>query len=445
MKRPIESPVQPGERSESGMALVVLLVVALFVGLVGVAMMDDTVSEVQIAVNESNAVQARYLAEAGIADAANRLTQDNTWVGPVTQSSFGGGQGSYTVKVDSTVSNSAVKVLVSTGSVFARSSQTVRETVLVLPQAFSKALVSNTSVTTAAVSGIMPTVQNTVLRQLGTIHANNLRSAATSVTLAAGTQAIGTVTATSGTVTLAGLCIACRTTPPAPTIPFPSFNFATYTTLATNNVSPCPAVQANTLFTSQANFDSCISAVTADASGRRTINGVWLVNAVSLKLPNVGAEKLLTLNGTLIAYNTTASGCTAASPCGDITFVSLGVGQSIILTAQNGEPAVMTGGQILITGSTSPGTVAITGLVYILANTANPVTLTPFPPGFNLAGSATAPVTLTGMLVGQIIGQFNSNSLRYDPSSFFPGLPSGLVTPTSPPFTLLPISWSSGK
>ncbi len=433
------------------MALVVLLVVALAVALVGVAMADNVVRETQIAANESSAVAARYLAEAGIVDAAAHLSQDNTWQGPITQSL---GPGTYTVQVDPNVSQlgarGAVKSVLSTGTIGYRglgsASQTVRVTLLVLPQAFSKALVSNTTVKTSAVSGIEPTVTDTVLRQLGTIHASNLRSATTAVTLAAGTAAVGQITASSGTgtITISGQCIACASANNLPTIPFPTFNFSTYTTLATNNTSPCPGVQSNTLFTTQSNFDSCISAVTADASGRRTINGVWFMNAVSLKLPSVGAEKVLTLNGTLIVYNTTAKGCSATSPCGDITFQSLGTGQSIILTATNGEPAVMTGGDILIAGSTSPGTVTITGLVYVLANTTDPVTIAPFAPGFSLAGSATAPVTITGMLVVQIIGNFNSNSLTYDPSSFFPGLPSGLVTPTAP-FVMLPLSWSSGN
>ena len=54
--RPVARP------SESGVALIVLLLVALFAALVGVAMMDATVREVQIAVNESTSVKARYLA-----------------------------------------------------------------------------------------------------------------------------------------------------------------------------------------------------------------------------------------------------------------------------------------------------------------------------------------------------------------------------------------------
>lgn len=440
--------------SESGLALVVLLIVALFVGLVGVAMMNATVGEVQIAVNQSNAVQARYLAEAGIAAMVNQLTRDNTWTTTLT-SSVPGGQGSYTVSVNTTLSNTALKVIDSTGSVLsgtaAGATQTVRETFLVLPQAFSKAIVSNTTLTTAAVAGITPSIQDTVLRQLGTIHANNLRSAATSITLAAGTQAVGQVTASSGTINLAGICIACASANNVATIPFPSFNFTTYSTLATNNPSPCPCpcppgIQNNTLFTTEANFDNCITAITADASGYRTINGVWFANFQTLTLPNVASEKLLKVYGTIVVSLTSGGACNATTPCGDLKLVSQsGSAQNITITSRNGEPAVMLGGSLFTSGAASAGTVTINGLVYILANTTAPVTSAPFPPGYSVIGSSSTPVTINGMVLGQILSTVNSNAITYDPSSFFPGLPTGLVTPTSPPFVPLPISWSSSK
>lgn len=431
--------------SESGLALVVLLVVALFVGLVGVAMMNATVGEVQIAVNQSNAVQARYLGEAGIAAAANLLSQDNTWVGPLTQS-VPGGQGSYTVQVNTSLSNTAVKVVDSTGTVLAGTAsganQLVRETFLVLPQAFSKAVLSNTTVTSCAATtcdtgGYTPTVSNTVLRQLGAIHANNLVTATTAVNLVVNTQVTGQVTASRGNVTPTtspgATCIACAPATNQPVIPFPSFNFTHYQTLATAN---------GTNFASQAAFDTYVTGLPA-SGGFRTISGIVFVNTSgSLTLPNVAAEQNLNINGTLIVW--------ATGPFGDLNMNSA-LTHNITITAQNGEPAVILGGEAFFSG-TSSGTLTVNGLFYILAYSNNPVTKAPGCPGYDLPGTTAAPVTIKGMLVGQNLGGttcpsggMDSNSLTYDPSSFFAGLPSGLVTPTSPPFVVLPISWSSGK
>jgi hypothetical protein len=344
----------------------------------------------------------------------------------------------------------AVKSIVSTGSVAntpAGAGQTIRETFLVLPQAFSKAAVSNTTLTTVAVGGITPTIQNTVLRQLGTVHGNNALAAATSITVAGGTEGIGQVTAASGAISTPGVCIACAPATNQAQVPFPVLNFTRYSTLASANPSPCPLVQANTLFTSQANFDACVTAVVPDVSGFRTISGVWFTNAKKLQLPSVAAEQNLRLNGTLAVYTATQGGCSAAAPCGDLNLTTI-VGQNqITITAQNGEPAVMIGGGVNVTGgaNTRPGTITISGLVYVLANTANPAGAAPGAPGYEATGSAAAPVTINGLLVSQLIGNFDSNMLNYDPSSFFAGLPSGLVTPLSPPFVLLPISWTSGR
>jgi hypothetical protein len=446
MRRPLRS---IGAQSESGFALIVLLLVTLFVALVGLAMMNGTVSELQIAANESNAIQARYLAEAGIADAANHLSADNTWTGPITQTL---GSGSYTVQVDAAASQAgalgAVKSVVSTGSVAntpAGAGQTIRETFLVLPQAFSKAAVSNTSLTTVAVAGITPTIQNTVLRQLGAIHANNATGAGTSVTVAAGTEGIGQVTAGSGTISTPGICVACAPATNQAQVPFPSLNFAHYSTLASANTSPCPLVQVNTLFTSQGNFDACINAVTPDLSGFRTITGVWFMNArKGLVLPNVASEQNLRLNGTLVVYKDNQGNCRATTPCGDLQLGTVAGQNQITITSQNGEPAIMVGGSIYPTGGAS-GTITVNGLVYVLAGTTNPASSAPAAPAYQATGSAAAPITINGILVSQLIDHFDSNSLNYDPSSFFPGLPSGLATPLSPPFVLLPISWTSGR
>lgn len=433
--------VRPLARSETGLALVILLVVVLAVTLVGLAMADNVIRETQIAVNQYTAIQARYLAEAGIADAAARLSQSNTWVGPITQSL---GAGSYTVQVGTTVSNSALKTIVSTGTVFSGtpsgSGQTIRETVLVLPQAFSKAALSNTMITINNVSGANPTVQNTVLRQLGTVHANNVNAEVTSVLIQnPGTTTIGQVTASQGTVTIdpASTCIACNPQTNQPVIPFPLFNWQSYITLAQNNPSPCPGINPNTLFPSQATFDSCVASLPADALGFRTLTGTIFLNFSPLTLPNIPQESPLRVNGTLAVYTETQVGCSIATPCGDLIFS----GGNLIFTAQTCEPAVMTGG---VVGQTFNTAVAITGMFYILANTISPTVNLPVDPSYALAGSPGLPATITGLLIGQRLNLFSSNALSYDPSTFFSCLPSGLNPPAGP-FVLLPVSWSSGR
>jgi len=451
--------IRPLARSETGLALVILLVVVLALTLVGLAMADNVIRETQIAVNQYTAARARYLAEAGIADAAARLSQSNTWVGPITQSL---GAGSYTVQVDTTVSNSALKTIVSTGTVTSGApsgaNQTIRETVLVLPKAFSKAMVSNT-VLTISNSSTTPTVQNTVLRQLGTIHANNLLGESPSVSIiGSGTTVTGQVTASSGTVTIdpAATCVACTPANTLPTIPFPTFNWNTYITLAQNNPnypgpshSPCPAVNpTGTYFTSQAAFDTCVAAITPDAQGFRTIRGVVFFNAPSLDgnpffLPNAAAGQVLRIIGTLAVYFA-GGGCSVTQPCGDIEWDPPVVGtNNLVFTAQGGEPAIMAAGSFS-TPNGPPGPISITGLVYLLANTTDPTVNAPADPGYAFDGGTPTTVTITGTLVGQRLNAFSSNSLTYDPSIFFAGLPSGLNTPAAP-FVLLPFSWSSGR
>jgi len=461
----------------------VLLLVTLFVALVGVAMMDATVREVQIAVNESNSVQARYLAEAGIADAASHMSQDNTWTGPITQT-LGGG--SYTVQVDTAVSNTAVRSVVSAGTVLpstaAAASQTVRETFLVLPAAFSKAVFSNTVATVAAIpyfgpygaincsatsgsrtgaitNAVSPTaVSNTVLRQLGTIHVNNACAEHPAVSvLGTGTTVTGGITIVTGTtnIGLGAQCIACAPVTGTATIPFPTFNWSNYQTLATNNPnyagpthSPCPATNATgTFFTSEATFDSCVAGLTADPQGFRTLNGVIYLQAAQVFLAHNLQEENLRIFGTLVVYTTTGAGpgtaCSVTTPCGELDFWALSGPVKITITAQNGEPAILAGGSILQFGGTQAGTVTINGLVYLLASTANPTSTTrPLEPGYELP--AAHPPTINGMLVGQRLNGINSNAVKYDPSSFYQGLPSGLNSPGQP-YVLLPISWSSGK
>ncbi len=506
--------------SESGIALVFLLVIVLFVALVGIAMADNVVRETQIAANESTAVQARYLAEAGIADAAAHLSRDNTWQGPITQTL---GAGTYTVQVDPNVSQlgalGTVKSVLSTGTVFYSSStpsspgglsaasQTVRVTLLVLPQAFSKALVSNTVATVVAatfggggpaidiatctsgsvigpVRGPLPSTiaRDTVLRQLGTIHANNVcnESPAASI-VGPGTTVIAKVTASRGPVNVdpSSVCTACEPATNQPTIPFPMFDWNHYITLAQNNPnypgpthSPCPAVNSTgTFFAAKGPFLDCVKALTPDAQGFRALSGIIFVQDIRLDLPADPVEQNLKVNGTFVIYTTAGllpdgvTPCSASQPCGDLRLrIPCGAlpCNNLIFTAQNGEPAIMVGGSIIAPGIQSPGIIAITGLVYLLANTTDPTVNLPTDPGYFVPGTlqppnAPSPVTITGMLVGQRVNFFNSDSLVYDPASFFPGLPSGLCvnqTPTScanqnapslAPFALLPLSWSSGK
>ena len=99
----------------------------------------------------------------------------------------------------------------------------------------------------------------------------------------------------------------------------------------------------------------------------------------------------------------------------------------------------------------SVGTITIKGLVVVLAKTINPSTGVPASsPGYCVHGSTALPVTITGaMYVGRVNASskgdgFDSTSLTYDPSIFFQGLPTALVTPTQP-FTVLPISWAPAK
>lgn len=441
--------------SESGIALVVLLVVALFVALVGVAMTGSAVTELQSAGNERTGVQARYLAEAGIADAANHLAADNTWTGPVTQTL---GAGSYTVQLDTTRSQSgsrgAVKSVVSTGTVLAGSpaaaSQTIRLTFLVVPQAFSKAALSNTTLSTCAAAtcdtgGYTPAVTNNVLRQLGTLHANNVVTATTAISLAAATTVTGGVTARNGTITTAGICIACAAATNQPKIPFPLFDYTHYITMAQNNPSPCGAhANPGTLFTTQAEFDTCVGAMVTDTSGFRNFTGTVFINSTStINIPNTAAEQKLKINGSFFIWGT--------GPFGDFNLNWARNPFTLVFTSQNGEPALVTGGQMFETGAATSGSLTINGLVYVLDYTNNPVAA-PACPGFDLPGSSTNIITIKGLLLGQNLGcsgtpgGLDTNVLTYDPSSFFGGLPSGLLTPTNlTPFVLLPISWSSAK
>ena len=483
--------------SESGLALVVLLAVVLFVAVVGVAMADNVVRETQIAVNESTAVQARYLAEAGIADAAAHLNQDNTWKGPITQSL---GAGSYTVQVDPNVSQpgalGAVKSVVSTGTVFysgttptqpqgvSAATQTVRVTLLVLPQAFSKALTSGTVVTmgNTSANGAVPTISNTVLRQLGAIQANNAQTEASAFKEAnASTTVTGQVTYVTGTTTINGTCIACSPAKVA-TVPVPHFNVCPSATTCTtqsacpspsgpndpysckafNSASPCPVAiggpQDNMNFATQAIFDSCVAKAPLDAQGFVNFTGTVFVNEVHFFLPDKSSPLKFRFTGTLVTYNSSSSGCSATAPCGDIIWVNwVSAGNNIIINATKGEPAALSGGQWLTGNGTcgttlSPGTLTITGLVVVLANSTDP-SVTSIPtgnPGYCVHGSSTIPVTIDGAVyAGRVFASskgdgFDSNSLTYDPSIFFPGLPSAMVAPTAP-FVMLPLSWSSAK
>lgn len=444
--------------SESGFALVVLLLVTLFVALVGLAMMNGTVSEVQIAVTESNTVQARYLAEAGIAAAAAQLAVSNTWTGPLTQTL---GSGSYTVQVDTTASQAgatgALKSVVSTGSVAntpAGAGQTIRETFLVLPQAFSKAMVSDTTITTANAQGGQPNpaIANTVLRQLGTIHANNVLAAGTAVTLqGTGGADTGQVTASQGTITIAAgtSCYGCAPATNQAVIPFPSMNFAGYCNTAS---------AAGTLFTTQASFNTYVTNHTS--GGVATLGSpsapVVIFVEVGTGFQMQGAASIQ-IYGTFIVYvqGNTAGECNfsaAVAPSGNLGFNMNSSALSVTFTAVNNEPAIMVGGSIFTNRNscTTPNaepTITVRGLVYVMDDTTNPATTAPASPGgvcLYGSGGGGGLATFTGAIVSNSLAYTNFDSLTYDPSIFFQGLPSGLNSP-GPPFVLLPISWTSGK
>jgi len=454
--RRVPAPALDG--SESGLALIVLLLVALFVGLVGVAMMGDTISEVQIAVNQSNAVQARYLAEAGIADAANRLTQNNTWTGPITQNLAAG---SYTVQVDSATSQAgatgAVKSVVSTGSVnsgtAAAGIQTVRETFLVLPQAFTKALLSDTTIIAGDTNSTAnTTITNTALRQLGTIHANNVRAASPAVTIQnnSGTNVVsvtGQITASQQSISLGAgtICTACATATDQAVIPFPSFNFATYCNRASG---------AGTLFTSQTAFNTYVTSKTS--GGVATLGSpsapVMLFVTNGFNFQPQGSTPI-TIYGTLIVYSqgngTTCTFNAGTAPSGDMQF-NMTAGTPFTITAENGEPALMVGGSVWVNRSNcnprpAPA-ITITGIIYNMANTSNPTVTAPSGSGLCVYGSNSGggPMHVTGTIISNFSDHVDIDSLTYDPSIFFGGLPSAL-NPPGPPFVLLPISWSSNK
>jgi PilX N-terminal len=441
-------------RSESGFALVVLLLVVLLVAVVGVAMMSGAVSEVQVASNESNTMKARYLAEAGIAAAANQLTQNNAWTGPVTQTFAGG---SYTVQVDTAASQTgalgAVKSVISTGSVgstIAGAVQTVRETFLVLPQAFSKPLVSDTVVTISDTNSVAnTTVSNTVLRQLGTVHANNVGAASPAVTVQNGNGIVtvtGQITASQQSISIASgpLCTACAPATNQAVIPFPAFNFATYCNRAS---------AAGTLFTSQTAFDNYVTNNTA--GGVATLGSpnapVDLFVEISTGF-DLDESSPVQVYGTLIVYTqgNSSGSCTfssSSSPAGDLVFNQSG---AFSVQAENGEPALMVGGNIWNQKNNckprAAPPITINGLIYILSGTTNPAVTAVSGPGICVYGSDNGggAVKFTGAMVTNVASDVNFDALTYDPSIFFEGLPSGLISP-GPPYVLLPISWTSGK
>jgi hypothetical protein len=445
-------------RDESGVALVVLLLVALFVGLVGVDMINDTVSEVQIAVNESNAQRARYLAEAGIAYAVAQLTVSNTWTGPVTQTL---GSGSFTVQVDGATSQAgatgAVKSIVSTGDVLTSTvssgQQTVRETFLVLPQAFTKALLSDTTVVAGDANNVAnTTITNTVLRQLGTIHANNVLAGPTAVTLQNGSgtvSATGQITASRGAISIGpGTdCTACATATNQAVIPFPSFNFATYCSRAS---------AAGTLFTSNAAFTAYVDSNTV--GGTATLGSPSSPVTLFVDLnggnfqPGGSSTPNIVIYGSLIVYSHGGTGCSFSAnstPAGDVQLNRSSLA-SLTITSENAEPALAVGGGVWVDRNNcrprAAPPITINGFIYALANTDNPAVTAPSGSGLCVYGSdgGGGAMHVNGEILGNVANDDNFDSLTYDPSIFYAGLPSAL-NPPGPPFVVLPISWTSGK
>lgn len=348
-----------------------------------------------------------------------------------------------------------------------------------LPQAFSRALTSGTTITmgTTASGGATPTIQNTVLRQLGAIQANNAQSQATAFQqVTAGTNVTGQITYVTGTTSLQGNCYACAPTKVA-AVPVPQFNFcptgagnpcetvALCPTPATpNDPYSCKAYHSTSIcggatglnFSGNTGWKNCRNSATTDANGFVNITGTVFVNDSSCDLVDSSGRTKLRITGTFVCYGVyNINGCTVTAPCGDVVFI-IWFGNNFIFNAQNGDPAIISGGALL-TGSTtcntagSAGTITIKGLVVALDNTANPSIAVPASsPGYCVHGSSALPVTISGALyVGRVNASskgdgFDSTSVTYDPSIFYPGLPTALVTPTQP-FVLLPISWAPAK
>jgi len=176
-------------RGESGLAMIMLLVVWVASLLFVTGMINIIISEVLTAGNEANQIKAQNLAEAGLAFGWGAVESWSTWC---DAASVGGEAGcpmcfptscvitggavvgnAAEAKVDQTASaivgggQAAVKVMVGVGATtfattanpaqLATAEAVIRQTALVIPTSFAFGIFSNTSLTVAGPSAAMPT------------------------------------------------------------------------------------------------------------------------------------------------------------------------------------------------------------------------------------------------------------------------------------------------
>jgi len=536
---------------EQGLALIILLVVVLVAGIVGAAMGTLVLDEIEMGQNDNNLVRAQYFAEGALAVGWNELANINPgWNGNIsyTYAATGANNGAYQVAVDTTASNSAVKVLVAQGNssfslnpnnstIFPAVAQ-IRETGLLLPTAFTFSVYSNTSlwvvngtpnVTVSNLFGPRPNA-------IGTVFANNIAAPGENASVGVCTGVVlcltensqggllqiqGGVPATDSnslhadanpplTCSQTGNCTPLTTANDTnvAAIAMPQMNW----TAGGNNYQG-KAIGAGTYFAQNTptaglngaqNFYKYVCTKAAGAAAvtlgtaaapvtlyindttSPTISPVVIDNsnpAGPFFSGNNGCTATInqiTINGTLAVYTTGAAGSTAPAgelpgvevcqvgpplvPCGDIYFGTM----TVTVNAQKGEPAIMVGGNIFggtptfpnptcnaptgaISGGggPSPPAVTIKGLVYTLANTANPATAGSqatygWCVGAGAAGTVNA-VVINGALVANAVYEYMGTSITWDPSIFYSGLPSGLVNPAAGQWTVILLSHTSGQ
>jgi len=517
---------------EHGLALIILLVVVLAASLLGAAMANIVLDEIEMGQNDNNLVRAQYFAEGGLAAGWNQLANVNaSWTGPLnyTYSALGANNGAYQVQVDTagTVSNTAVKVLVAQGnSTFALTGNNansnifpavaqIRETGLLLPTAFTYAVFSNTSLWVASGAN-GASIQNLIgprPNAIGTLFANDIATASSTLQCVGHSGVVLCLTGNGFTglsiqggppATTANASLAVVDANSAPTcsqqggtcVPLTPASDANVVAIAmpqmnwTNGVNSYQgkAQTAGTNFASALAFYQYVcnkaGAASAVTIGTAAAPVILFVNdsQVLLDAPTFSADvpgcnvNNLTINGTLAVYTVTnpppagnngglpaGETCRAGpplTPCGDLEFENM----TVTVNAQKGEPAIMVAGSIF--GST-PGSfpgpqcnaptgavagqagVTIKGLVYALANTADPTNAASpatygWCVGAGAAGSVNA-VQVNGALVANAVYEYMGTNIVWDPSIFYQGLPSGLINPGAGKWTVILLSHSTGQ
>lgn len=104
-----------GTKEPRGAALVVALIVMSMLSLFVISSLEMLITNVQINSNHVHDLQALYIADAGIEDAIDRLSDDPTWDAGVSEVFPSGSGNTYTVVVDNSGYPSIV--ITSTGNV----------------------------------------------------------------------------------------------------------------------------------------------------------------------------------------------------------------------------------------------------------------------------------------------------------------------------------------